>query len=62
MKIVRFIFPFLFIRNWHDGSWELSSMRLFLLGAFVLVLVFGMLAIHILQAPVTYSSSSTTHI
>ena len=58
MKILRFTLPFLFVRNWHDGSWELSRARfvLFLL-AFTIVVV-GIGVALVLQSPVMYSSQT----
>ena len=54
MNILRFVLPFLFVRNWYDGTWEFSRMRitLFLIGvAFVIA---GILIAHILQSPEIY--------
>ena len=56
-KIIRFIFPFLFERNWHDGSWELSRSSLVI---FIAVLIVGVLAIciaYMMQAPVSYKTT-----
>lgn len=55
MKITRFIFPFLFVRNWHDGSWEFSRARciLFLASAFLVILGVGIA--YLLQAPIEYT-------
>jgi hypothetical protein len=57
MKLTRFILPFLFVRNWHDGSWELSHTRMVLFGACALILIIGLIIAYILQAPVTYTSA-----
>ena len=54
MKLLRFIFPYLFVRNWHDGSWELSRMRLLFFCAVILLCILGLFVIHILQAPISY--------
>jgi len=57
MKLLRFVFPFLFFRNWYTGEWELSRVRVFLfLGAIALCIV-GLIMIYILQMPVTYTAS-----
>lgn len=58
MRITRFILPFLFVRNWHDGSWELSRARSILFSAFVFLLVCGLLIAYMLQAPVVYTSTT----
>lgn len=58
MKIIRFILPFLFVRNWHNGTWELSRARLIAFTTalfFVGVLLVGALY---LQAPVEFSSET----
>ena len=58
MKIIRFILPFLFARNWHDGAWEFSRARfiLFLVCVFLLLLGFGIM--YALHSPVTYFHSA----
>jgi hypothetical protein len=56
MTILRFVFPFLFVRNWHDGSWEFSRARCVLFLIFVLMLFLGIVIAYNLQAPVVYSS------
>ncbi len=54
LKIVRFVFPFLFVRNWFDGTWELSRPRL-ILGITGLSLFFlAFLIAYYLQLPVEY--------
>lgn len=60
MKILRFIFPFLFLRNWHTGEWEYSRARLvvFLAGMLLCMLAIGVA--YVLQAPVEYVQSTTT--
>jgi hypothetical protein len=57
MRITRFILPFLFVRNWHDGSWELSRARMILFVAFLTLLISGLVIAFMLQAPVTYTST-----
>ena len=56
MNLLRFILPFLFVRNWHDGSWELSHTRAVLFGAVLLMVLVGFFIALALQAPVTYSN------
>jgi hypothetical protein len=54
LKFVRFVFPFLFVRNWFDGTWELSRPRL-ILGAFgVGLFLLAFLIAYYLQLPVEY--------
>jgi hypothetical protein len=57
MKILRFILPFLFVRNWYDGAWELSLARSILFSAALLLVVVALIIAYTLQAPVTYTSS-----
>ncbi len=57
MKILRFVFPFLFVRNWHTGSFELSRPRFLLFLGFFGLLALGILAAYIAQAPVVYSTT-----
>lgn len=56
MNILRFVLPFLFVRNWHDGTWEFSRARAILFGLFVLLLVLGIGIMYFLQYPVMYSA------
>jgi hypothetical protein len=57
MDILRFILPFLFVRNWYNGSWELSRARCILFSAFILFLVLGVGIVYLLQAPVVYTTT-----
>ncbi len=54
MKIVRFVLPFLFVRNWYDGSWEFSRARFFLFGALVILVLTALGVAYMLQSPVVY--------
>lgn len=58
MKLVKFLFPFLFVRNWHSGEEELSRPRVVAFGAAVGFLVLGLIAVAILQMPVAYVQTS----
>ncbi len=55
MNIIRFILPFLFVRNWHDGSWEISRARLTLALLGCTIFIVGMVVAYILQSPVVYT-------
>lgn len=57
MNLIRFVFPFLFIRNWYDGSWELSRARILLLGALIALVLAGTIIAYLLQTPVVYTST-----
>ncbi len=56
MDIVRFVLPFLFVRNWHDGMWEFSRARFVLLLLLLCLLAFGVGIAYMLQSPVEYSA------
>jgi hypothetical protein len=55
MPILRFIIPFLFVRNWQNGAWELSRPRLGVFLGLVAILIIGVLAAYDLQSPIEYS-------
>jgi hypothetical protein len=57
MRILRFVLPFLFVRNWQSGVWELSQSRCLLFVASILLVVLGVLAAYMLQAPVEYTTT-----
>lgn len=56
MKIFRFVVPFLFVRNWYDGSWELSRARMIIFVGLTLLITLSILIAYILQSPVIYTS------
>jgi hypothetical protein len=56
MRFFRVLFPFLFVRNWHTGAWELSSTRIMLFSAFLIFFGMAITIVIVLQAPVEYSS------
>lgn len=58
MSILRFILPFLFVRNWYTGEWEISRMRCILFGTLALFVILGIIIAYILQMPVTYIAST----
>ncbi len=57
MHIIRFILPFLFVRNWHSGAWELSRARLTLTLLACTILIIGIVIAYVLQAPVVYEKN-----
>lgn len=56
MRIIRFILPFLFVRNWYDGSWEFSRARLILVSMGLFFIVLGIIIAAMLQSPEVYIS------
>lgn len=59
MKILRFVFPFLFVRNWHDGAWEFSRARFILVCSAFFLLMIGLVIVSFLQTPVVYIAPSS---
>jgi hypothetical protein len=57
MKILRFIFPFLFARNWYNGNWEFSWQRFTLFAGTLGFIILGLIIAFMLQTPVTYNAS-----
>lgn len=55
MWLLRFLFPFLFIRNWETGEVEFSRPRLFWFIIGIGFLVLGLIFIALLQRPVVYA-------
>lgn len=56
MTFWRFVFSFLYIRNWHNGQLELSRPRVALFAASLFLLVLAITIITILQAPIEYQA------
>ena len=57
MRIIRIFFPFLFVRNWYTGSFEISYARLILFGVSLILFFVAIAIIIVLKAPVEYSST-----
>lgn len=58
MKIglFRFMFPFLYTRNWYTGAHELSPPRVALFVGMLFLILLGVLIIAFLQAPIEYEA------
>jgi len=56
MKFLRFVFPFLFVRNWETGVFEVSRSRLYITVAGTVLVLLSLLVAYILQMPVVYSA------
>lgn len=54
MRFLRALAPFLFVRNWYSGEWELSQHRLWLFAAFLMLFAVATGVVIYLQAPVEY--------
>ena len=57
MRFLRALAPFLFVRNWYSGEWELSRNRLLLFVAFLILFCSAIGVVIYLQSPVTYEAS-----
>jgi hypothetical protein len=57
--IWRFLFPFLFIRNWHTGQLELSRPRVSLFFGGLFLLVLALCIVSVLSAPTVYVGTET---
>ena len=56
MQIFKFIFPFLYVRNWYTGNLEISRPRVILFIAMLIIVSLGVLLATILQTPIVYDS------
>jgi hypothetical protein len=56
MTFWRFVFSFLYTRNWHNGQMEISRSRLALLSAAIFLTILALTLIAILQAPIEYKA------
>ncbi len=54
MTFWRFVFSFLYVRDWHTGELELSRPRLALFSAALFLLVLAVMLITVLQTPIEY--------
>lgn len=57
MAFIKYIFSFLYVRNWHTGKLELSRPRLSIFFAILFLILLAMTMILFLQAPVEYISA-----
>ena len=55
MKLIIFIFPFLFVRNWHSGELELSRPRVIMFLGMVTFIILGLIIAGVLQSPIEYT-------
>lgn len=57
MNFIRFVFPFLFTRNWYSGAYELSRPRIVLFLALCMLIILSVLIAAFLQTPVEYAAA-----
>ena len=60
MELWRFIFPFLYTRDWHTGEYELSRPRTALFCGMTFLIVLGIGIVALLQMPIEYTQYSTS--
>lgn len=58
MTFVRFVFSFLYVRNWYTGEMELSRSRTALFASVLFLIMLAVTMIAILQAPTEYIVST----
>lgn len=56
MNFIKFIFSFLYVRNWHTGKMELSRSRMSIFSAAIFLVFLALTMISFLQAPLEYVS------
>ena len=56
MSFWRYIFSFLYVRNWHSGQMELSRPRITLLASLIFLILLALTLISILQTPIEYQA------
>jgi len=56
MSFFRFVFSFMYVRNWHNGQMELSRSRVALLSASIFLLILAFTLITFLQTPIEYNA------
>lgn len=54
MNFWRFVFSFLYVRDWHTGQTELSRPRLALFSASLFLFILAAALITVLQTPIEY--------
>lgn len=54
MKLVQFVFSFLYVRDWHSGDLELSLPRVVLFSSMIFLVLLGIVMASVLQSPVSY--------
>ncbi len=54
MSFFKFVFSFLYVRNWHTGKLELSRPRVSIFFAVLFLMVLALLMISFLQSSVEY--------
>lgn len=53
MSFIKFVFGFLYVRNWYTGKQELSRSRMAIFCGGLFLLLLALTIIHVLQLPIT---------
>jgi hypothetical protein len=62
MSFFRFVFSFLYTRNWYSGEVELSTPRVSLFFGMIFLVLLGVVMATILQSPVEYARQDTKNV
>jgi hypothetical protein len=62
MNFFKFVFSFLYSRNWFSGEVELSTPRVALFSSMLFLILLGALMATILQTPVEYARQDTKNV
>jgi len=57
MSFYKFVFSFLYVRNWHTGVPEISKPRLYTFLSFLFLVLLATSIIAILNTPIEYSAA-----
>ncbi|MFM2381288.1 MAG: hypothetical protein RLZZ76_55 [Candidatus Parcubacteria bacterium] len=62
MSFFRFVFSFLYARNWYSGEVELSTPRVALFSSMLFIILLGVVMASVLQTPVEYARQDTANV
>jgi hypothetical protein len=62
MNFLKFVFGFLYARNWYSGEVELSTPRVALFFGMAFLILLGVAMATVLQAPVEYARQDTENV
>lgn len=57
MNFIRFVFNFLYVRNWYTGQMELSRPRVALFASALFLIALAVTIVAVLQAPIEYTAT-----
>jgi hypothetical protein len=62
MNFLKFIFSFLYTRNWYSGQVELSTPRVALFSSMLFLVLLGVAMATVLQSPVEYARQDAQNV